>query len=170
VNLTVAPPTPGDREEVLAAVAASRDLHHPWVSPPADVGAFDTWVSGIGERRQSWLLRDGDRLVGVVNANEIVRRALQSTYLGYYGFAGGIGGGRMTRGLGLVLNILFDDIGLHRAEANLQPDNPASRALVRRLGFRLEGFSPAYLRVNGAWRDHERWAILAPEWKAHDRS
>lgn len=164
MGITIAPLGADDREAFLAAVAASRDLHHPWVSPPADAEAFESWRTRPRERHRSWLVRDGDVLVGAVSANEIVRGAFHSTYLGYYGFVGGTGGGRMTAGLGLVLTELFDQVGLHRAEANIQPGNHRSRALVERLGFRHEGFSPDYLFIDGAWRDHDRFAITAPEW------
>jgi ribosomal-protein-alanine N-acetyltransferase len=99
-----------------------------------------------------------------VNLNEIVRGAFHSAYLGYYGFAPHARQGYMTEGLGLVLRHAFRQMGLHRLEANIQPRNRASRALVRRLGFRREGFSPRYLKVLGRWRDHERWAIVREAW------
>jgi ribosomal-protein-alanine N-acetyltransferase len=69
--------------------------------------------------------------------------------------------GLMTEALRAAACYAFNDLGLHRLEANIQPDNLASIALVRRVGFKQEGFSPRYLRINGEWRDHERWALLA---------
>jgi ribosomal-protein-alanine N-acetyltransferase len=74
----------------------------------------------------------------------------------------------MTAGLAAVVNDAFTSLGLHRLEANIQPDNTPSLNLVRRLGFQREGFSPRYLLVDGQWRDHERWAVLAEDGNARD--
>jgi ribosomal-protein-alanine N-acetyltransferase len=109
--------------------------------------------------------RDTGELLGVINLNNIVRRAFQSAYLGYYANAATAGQGFMAEGLLLVAKYAFTEMGLHRLEANIQPGNLASIALVKKCGFRLEGFSPRYLQVAGQWRDHERWALLADEAK-----
>ena len=93
--------------------------------------------------------------------SEIVRGGFQNAYLGYYGFAGQTGQGLMTAGLRAVARHAFEELGLHRLEANIQPGNTASRALARRCGFQQEGYSPRYLRIGGEWRDHERWALRA---------
>lgn len=73
----------------------------------------------------------------------------------------------MREGLALALDHAFGPLRLHRLEANIQPANEASRRLVERLGFRLEGSSPGYLKIRGRWREHERWAILREEWRVH---
>lgn len=114
-------------------------------------------------------LRDSNALVGVVNLSEVVRGSFRSAYLAYYAFEPYAGRGLMREGLAQVLILAFGRLELHRLEANLQPGNRASRALVRSLGFRREGFSPRYLKINGRWKDHERWAILAEEWRARSR-
>jgi ribosomal-protein-alanine N-acetyltransferase len=71
----------------------------------------------------------------------------------------------MREGLALALELAFDALGLHRLEANIRPENRASIALVRGAGFRLEGRSPRFLQIAGEWCDHERWALLAEEWR-----
>jgi ribosomal-protein-alanine N-acetyltransferase len=99
----------------------------------------------------------------VININCIVGGTFQSAYLGYYVGAPFARRGYMVEGMKLVTRYAFDEIKLHRVEANVQPGNIASVALVRKCGFRKEGFSPRYLKIFGDWRDHERWALLADE-------
>ena len=68
------------------------------------------------------------------------------------------------------LSEVFGPRKLHRVEANIQPENEASIALVQGLGFRQEGYSPRYLKIGGRWRDHERWALLAEDWRLRSRT
>ena len=71
----------------------------------------------------------------------------------------------MTEAVQLMLKHAFEHLKLHRLEANIQPRNIASIALVERAGFTREGYSRRYLKICGRWRDHERWAIIADDWK-----
>jgi ribosomal-protein-alanine N-acetyltransferase len=156
-------PRPGDEAAFLAAVAASRSLHHPWVAPPATPEAWAQHVARYHRGDQFGYLawaHDGT-LAGVVNVNDVVWGASRSATLGWYAFAGATGRGLMTEALGGVLAVAFDDLGLHRLEANIQPGNEPSRRLAQRCGFVLEGLSRDYLFVDGRWRDHERWALVA---------
>jgi ribosomal-protein-alanine N-acetyltransferase len=116
-----------------------------------------------------WVCTEQRELAAVFNISEIVRGSFCSAYLGYYGFAPHNSRGYMTAGLRAVLSKAFGRHGLHRLEANIQPENVASRRLVEVAGFRLEGFSPRYLKIAGRWRDHERWAITAEDWRAASR-
>lgn len=67
----------------------------------------------------------------------------------------------MTQGVARVCRHAFEELGLYRLEANIQSENSTSLALIKRVGFHKEGFSPRYLKIAGEWRDHERWALLA---------
>ena len=163
-DVRIAPIMGLDGPELIRANLDSRALHAPWVEPFTDAAGFEAWfVPRQNERCVSLVARHvpSGGVVGVFNISEIVRGSFQSAYLGYYGMAALARRGLMTQALRLVVRHVFDEIGLHRLEANIQPDNLASIALVRRVGFKLEGFSPRYLRIGGVWRDHERWAVLA---------
>jgi ribosomal-protein-alanine N-acetyltransferase len=104
-------------------------------------------------------------LVGVVNINAIIRGAFQNGSLGFYAFEGYQRRGLMSAGLRRVIDFAFTKAALHRLEANIQPDNEVSRRLIARLGFRSEGVARRLLRVNGQWRDHERFALTVEEWE-----
>lgn len=159
------------RDEFLAAVARSRKLHRHWASPPSTPLALKENLKRLRNTRHigHWVCTEDGELVGVININEIVWGVFRSGYLGYYAFVPHNGRGYMSKGLSAVVADAFLQRGLHRLEANIQPDNEASRQLVQRLGFRLEGFSPRYLKLAGRWRDHERWAITIEEWKRDRR-
>ena len=156
-----------DEADFLAAVGRSRSLHHPWVQAPTTSDAYRDYLSRHQDARGAaffvWLERPR-ALVGVVNISEIVYGCFRSAYLGYYAFVPHAGRGLMSDGLAKVITHAFKVMKLHRLEANIQPDNRRSRALVKTLGFRREGLSPRYLKINGRWRDHERWAILSEDW------
>jgi ribosomal-protein-alanine N-acetyltransferase len=111
-------------------------------------------------------LRESKALVGVVELSEIVRGYFQGAYLGYFVFEPHARRGLMREGLAQVIDHAFETMALHRLEANVQPGNVASIALVRALGFRKEGYSKGYLKIGGQWMDHERWAILVEDWRA----
>jgi ribosomal-protein-alanine N-acetyltransferase len=85
--------------------------------------------------------------------------------LGYYAFTPFAGQGFLRGGLELVLEYAFQELQLHRVEANIQPDNAASIALAKKCGFTKEGFSKRYLNIGTDWRDHERWALVVEDWQ-----
>lgn len=154
-----------DRAELAALSRQSTGLHGPWM-PQREMTpeAFTRYLSRFEQPSHEGLLIclcDTGEIAGAVNINNIVRGALQNGTLGYVAYSSTTGRGYMTEGLGLVVRYAFDELGLHRLEANIQPGNTRSARLVARLGFRLEGHSPAFQFIDGAWRDHDRWALTA---------
>ncbi len=152
-----------DRREFLALTQDSRDLHAPWIKAPLTAHTFKAYlrrVEGDDHAGFAICLRDGGEMVGVVNINNILGGALRAGTVAYFVAKQHAGKGHMREGLRQVKEHAFHELGLHRLEANIQPDNIASIALVRGCGFVLEGVSPRFLYINGAWRDHERWAAV----------
>jgi ribosomal-protein-alanine N-acetyltransferase len=165
--IVIRPASLSDEAIFLSAVRKSRKLHHPWVSPPSSVSAFRRYIGKRHDPRfASFFIWASDPagLVGVVDLSEIVQGCFRSAYLGYYAFEPYAGRGLMKTGMAQVITHAFRTMKMHRLEANIQPGNASSLALVKTLGFRREGFSPRYLKIAGRWRDHERWAILSEDW------
>jgi ribosomal-protein-alanine N-acetyltransferase len=162
-------PARDDEAEFIAAMQASRTLHLPWLHAPQTGADFREYLVRAIQPTNEFFFgcrHEDGAIIGFLNLSEIVRGSFQNAYLGYGAVAAFAGCGYMTEALALVLEECFTRLGLHRVEANIQPDNAASIALVRRGGFELEGFSRRYLRIGGAWRDHERWAIRSETWGA----
>ncbi|MEN6670926.1 GNAT family protein [Psychrobacter sp. B38] len=155
-----------DESAFLSAVSQSRDLFEDWVDPPCTPEGFAAHLANYSaDNSFSYLARnEQNELIGCINISNIVRGAFRSAFLGYYAFAPHSGKGLMKQALKLVVSEAFGHHQLHRLEANIQPDNLNSVALVKSLGFRLEGHSFRYLKIAGQWRDHDRYAITVEEW------
>jgi len=154
---------PDDRREFLQLMRQSQDLHFPWIAPPLTELTFRHYLDRTQREDHEGVLvcqRADDRIVGVINVNNIVRGSFLSASLGYYVGAPYAGQGLMREGLLQVKRWAFLDLGLHRLEANIQPDNHRSIALVSACGFEREGSSRDFLFINGKWRDHERWTAV----------
>ena len=174
-------PGPRDATAFIAGARLSDRLYRGWVQAPTTKAGFVAYLrrfAGPKSRHAESASHIGvvvckladDALIGVFNFSEIVRGAFESSYLGYYAFAPHVGQGYMSEGLNLVLALAFDKLKLHRVEANVQPTNRPSVSLLRRAGFTHEGFSRRYVKIAGRWRDHERFAMLAEDWRRLRRS
>ena len=172
-RVIIRPPVPGDWRAFLSAVSRSRALHKSWVSPKAGTRReFANYLKRFSADRSCGFLvieRESGGIVGVININDLIQGSFRSASLGYYAFSPWAGRGLMHEGMLLVLKFAFIKLKLHRLEANILPGNQASITLVRKCGFVREGFSRRMLKVCGRWRDHERWALLAEDFKARKR-
>jgi ribosomal-protein-alanine N-acetyltransferase len=155
---------PDDEARFIELARASAVFHRPWVKLPESSAHFADYLARFDQVSAVGMvicLREGGDLVGTVNINGIVRGCYQRGMIGYAAFLPYAGRGYMSEGVGLAVAYAFEELGLHRVEADIQPENVASVKLVRRLGFRKEGFSPQFIKIDGVWRDHERWARTA---------
>lgn len=165
-------PVEDDLTEFVARLRASRDLHDPWLEPADPAAWFERLMArNRADSGRSLLICDAHdgAIAGVMNLSQVVMGPFRSAFLGYYALEPFAGRGYMRAAMPLMLRFAFDEVGLHRVQANVQPGNVASIALVRGAGFRREGFSPRYLFIRGAWRDHEQWVMLAEDTPAAAR-
>lgn len=160
------PPVDADRDRFVHAWDASKRLHRPWIDPGDGGAVFDRFLErnrGTTDRSLFVTRTRDDAIAGVFNISQIFLGSFRNAYLGYYALRPHAGKGYMAGGLRLVVRHAFGDLELHRIQANVQPANVRSSELLRAAGFRIEGFHPRYLRIDGAWRDHVSWVITAEE-------
>ena len=165
-------PQLNDCDEFVNLNRASLQFYRGLASPITTAQRFADYIKRCGQPDFKGFLvckKEDDAIVGSINLSQIFRGVFKSAYLGYQIGAPFAGRGYMTEAIGLVLRYAFRVMKLHRLEANVQPGNTASIALVERAGFTKEGYSRRYLKIGGRWRDHERWAIVAEEWQAKNR-
>lgn len=169
-------PTRSDRAEFVALRARNRRHLERWEPIPRGHDAFTPSELDKAFDRELRLRRTksderfliclvtSGAIVGKISISGIFRGPLQECRLGYWLGREFCGHGLMTEAVALATRYAFATLALHRVEANMQPHNHASRAVVRKNGFCQEGFSPKYLCIRGRWRDHERWAVTRENW------
>lgn len=107
-----------------------------------------------------FLKTDPNTIIGSVAVSNIVRGCFLSCFLGYKLDGGRLNQGYMTQALSAVARFTFEELRLHRMEANILPRNLPSRRVLEKCGFREEGYSPKYLKINGVWEDHVHMVLL----------
>lgn len=100
---------------------------------------------------------------GQLTVGNIQRGALRNAWIGYWVDSAVTGRGVATGALALGVDHCFGNVGLHRLEATVQPDNGASLSVLHKVGFRDEGLLKRYMDVNSAWRDHILLALTVEE-------
>jgi [ribosomal protein S5]-alanine N-acetyltransferase len=169
-------PEPADVPEIVRYYRVNREHLQPF-SPTFSSDFLDeqVWLQQVASRAREFALAESFRafifprvspasVIGNINLTNVVRGALQSCILGYNLDAGAQGHGYMAEAVRAMVTFAFDHWRLHRVAAGYMPRNKRSAAVLKRCGFKVEGRSPAFLRIDGLWEDHIQTAITNPSW------
>lgn len=110
-------------------------------------------------RSLPWVITLDGALIGQVTVGGIARGSLLSGYIGYWIDSRVAGQGITPTAVAMASDHCFNELGLHRVEINIRPENVASLRVVEKLGFRPEGQRERYLHIDGDWRDHLTFAL-----------
>jgi ribosomal-protein-alanine N-acetyltransferase len=163
--------SPADRAEYVEALHRSRTLLEPWVDVDLDEAAIAAWLDGADrpDSQRLLVIREQDgAIAGHYSISQIFMGSFRSAYLGYAAFEPFAGHGYMSEAMPLLCRYAFGPLELHRLQANVQPGNERSLALLRATGWREEGYAEKYLMISGDWRDHVTFAITAEDLGAID--
>ena len=160
-----------DFEPYAAFMASSRAAHmgqlkrrHAWYSFTSDVAQWS--LLGFG----AWAITDKLTHAFLGQVALLKPDHFPEPELGWFVLKEAESRGIAYEAAQAALTFATSTLNLASLVSYIAPDNSRSIQLARRAGFVFEGVSPAYLYINGAWRDHERWAMLATEWEARTRA
>jgi ribosomal-protein-alanine N-acetyltransferase len=170
-GVTLRTPRAVDHEPWAALRSASYAYLQPWepLWPEDDLtrAAFKRRLSIYGremEAGNAWpffIFANSDRaLVGAITLSNVRRGVAETGTLGYWIGEPVAGRGFATAAVGAMVAWAFDDLNLHRVEAACVPENVASRRVLEKAGFQLEGRARAYLKINGNWADHLLFGVV----------
>ncbi|MGY5763607.1 GNAT family N-acetyltransferase [Brachybacterium sp. DNPG3] len=109
------------------------------------------------------VMESDGRLLGQITAGPMQYGAVRTAVLGYWIDRGHAGQGIVPRAAALLIDHLFADVGMHRVEMTVRPENAASLRVAEKLHLREEGLRRSAIFVDGAWRDHLVLALCADE-------
>ncbi|MEO6019243.1 MAG: GNAT family protein [Knoellia sp.] len=161
-----------DQHEYRSVRALNRHWLGPWDAtspvPATDPRTFEDLVDlyqedALAGRMVPLVIETERRLVGQINVSNIVLGSFRSCTVGYWVAQSVAGQGIIPTALALVSDHVIGELGLHRIEINIRPENAASLAVVRKLGFRDEGRRARMLHIDGDWRDHCSFALTTED-------
>ena len=157
----------------------SRDYLQPWEPawPEDDLGraayrrrlAIYERERELGNAWPFFIFDRDDRLIGGITLSNVRRGVAETGTVGYWIGRPHAGKGLATAAVSVLRRYAFIDLKLHRLEAACVPHNHASRRVLEKSGFRLEGQARAYLKINGVWADHLLFGLLSEEADAGGR-
>ncbi|MBS0295412.1 MAG: GNAT family N-acetyltransferase [Proteobacteria bacterium] len=167
------PPRMGDFLQWSTLRERSRDFLQPWEPAwPVDdltrpafrrrLGAYSRDIE-TGQGYPFFIFAEDEVLVGGITLSNVRRGVAQAATMGYWVGQQYARKGYVSRGVKAVCRFGFDKLRLHRIEAACLPSNIPSRDLLLKVGFSLEGKARAYLKINGAWRDHLLFGLIDDE-------
>jgi ribosomal-protein-alanine N-acetyltransferase len=111
----------------------------------------------------SWVVLVDGELAGQLNVANILHGSVSSASIGYWIGKDFAGRNATPIAVALAIDHLFDQLGLHRVEIDIRPENKPSLRVVEKLGLRQEGLKERFIHIDGAWRDHLVFAITREE-------
>lgn len=152
--------------------AASADWLRPWEATNPDprqasVG-YHSMVSALRREARAgrllpFVVTYHGLLVGQLTVGGVQYGSLRGAHIGYWIAADHAGRGIIPTAVALATDHGFGALRLHRIEIAMRPENLPSRRVAEKLGFRYEGDRAAYLHIDGGWRDHRVYVLLAGE-------
>lgn len=160
-----------DDVPVLAELLrVNRDFLAPWVPVRGDdyftvVGQHDVVRTALERHREGStlphvILDDAGRVVGNITLNGIVRGSFQSCSSGCWVSAADNGRGLATTAVHDVTRVAFEELELHRIQAETLLHNVRSQRVLERNRFVRFGVAPAYLNIAGEWQDDAMYQLL----------
>ncbi|ANY73016.1 GNAT family N-acetyltransferase [Paenibacillus ihbetae] len=145
-----------------------RFIELPPMQADADAAALIAWLNGLSEEEET--LRWGIELAGsgrVIGSCGLNQWQLAGAYRGEFGCelaSDCQGQGYMSEAAGLAMRFAFQEMGLNRIEAFVQPGNDRALRLFERLGYAREGVLREYRHTSAGYVDAVVFSMLKRDW------